>query len=140
MKALIILLMLCGLCFGQYIEEISSYNVYWNKLDAGQSPVLTDTFHSDTVITMLWERGGVGPGYVSPYAGSIVNAMVIVNSPTIWTDNTAGISRDIILENGIYEVTLTESDMYNNESGHSDPLFIQVAKSVARLQINLRLR
>ncbi len=141
MKLLIILLTLCGLCFGQYTEEVSSYTIYWNKLDAGQSPIITDTFHSDTVITMLWERGDeVGPGYISPYTGEIALATVVVNTETIWTDNTAGVSRDIILDNGTYEVTIQENDMYNNSSGHSDPLFIQVAKSVARIQINLRLR
>ena len=141
MKSLIILLMLCSLCFGQYNAEISSYTIYWNKLDAGHEPIVTDTFHSDTVVTILWERGPVtGTPYVSPYTGEIVNAMVVVNSPTIWTDNTGGVARDVILENGLYEVTMEEHDIYSNSSGLSEPLFIQVAKSVARLQINLRLR
>ena len=140
MKALLILLALVSFSFAQYDAEISSYNIYWNKLSEGE-PILTDTFYSDTVVTMLWERGvGTESPYISPYIGTIVNAMVIVNSPTLWTDNTAAVARDIILENGIYEVTVTESDIYNNESGHSQPMFIQVAKSVAHIQINVRLR
>ena len=128
-------------CEAQYSPEISSYNIYWNKLDAGQSPTVTDIFKSDTVITMLWERGnGTELPYISPYTGTIANAMVIVNSPTRWTDNIAAVARDIILENGTYEVTVTESDIYNNESGPSNPMFIAVAKRVARVQINLRIR
>jgi len=142
---IIIVLMILSLgfmneCEAQYLPEVSSYNIYWNKLSEGE-PIFTDTFYSDTVITMLWERGvGTESPYISPYIGTIVNAMVIVNSPTLWTDNTAAVARDIILENGIYEVTVTESDIYNNESGHSQPMFIQVAKSVAHIQINVRLR
>ena len=116
MKVFILTLLLIGCAYGQYDAEISSYNIYWNKLDAGQSPTVTDIFHSDTVITMLWERGdATTPPYISPYTGTVVNAMVIVNSPTIWTDNIAAVARDIILENGTYEVTVTESDIYNNE-------------------------
>jgi hypothetical protein len=96
---------------------------------------------SDTVITFLWERGdGTDFPYVSPFTGETVNIMVIVNSPTLWTDDIAAISRDVILENGEYEITITEADVYNNESGHSQPLFIDVVKAVARVQINLRLR
>ena len=139
-KAIILTLVLTCFTFAQYDAEVSSYNIYWNKLSSGE-PIVTDTFHSDTVITMLWERGdGTEVPYVSPYTGTIVIAMVVVNSPTIWTDNTAAVARDIVLDNGIYEVTVTESDIYNNESGPSNPMFIQVAKSVARIQINVRLR
>ena len=139
MKAIILTFLLIVCLFGQYDAEISSYTIYWNKLSEGE-PIITDTFYSDTTVTFLWERGGTGSGYVSPYTGTIVNAMVIVNTPTIWTDSTAAVARDIILDNGIYEVTVTESDIYNNSSGHSEPLFIQVAKSVARIQVRLRLR
>ena len=128
-------------CEAQYLPEVSSYNIYWNKLDAGQTPTVTDVFKTDTVITMLWERGNAAtPPYVSSYTGTLANAMVIVNSPTIWTGNIAAVGRDVILENGIYEVTVTESDIYNNESGPSNPMFIAVAKKIARIQINLRLR
>ena len=96
MKALLILLALVSFSFAQYDAEISSYNIYWNKLSEGE-PILTDTFYSDTVVTMLWERGvGTESPYISPYIGTIVNAMVIVNSPTLWTDNTAAVARDKI--------------------------------------------
>ena len=141
MKVFIFTLLLTCCVYGQYLPEVSSYNIYWNKLDAGQTPTVTDVFKTDTVITMLWERGDAAtPPYISPYTGTLANAMVIVNSPTIWTDNIAAVARDIILDNGIYEVTVTESDIYNNESGPSNPMFIAVAKKIARIQINLRLR
>ena len=139
---LTLLLIVCAYspAIGQYDAEVSSYTIFWNKLDAGQSPVITDTFKSDTSVTMLWERGdGTEAPYVSPYTGTIAIATVIVNTPVLWTDDTAAIVRDIILDNGIYEVTVTEDDVYNNQSGHSQPIFIQVAKSVAKVQINLRL-
>ena len=142
MKTIILTLLLISCTFGQYIPEVSSYNIYWNKLDAGQEPpVITATFKSDTVITMLWERGdGTELPYETPYTGEIVNSMVVVNTPTIWTDVTAAVARDIILDNGLYEVTITESDLYENESGHSEPMFIQVTKKIARIQVKLRLR
>ena len=140
MKSIILTFLLICFAYAQYIPEISSYNLYWNKLSEGE-PIITDTFHSDTVITILWERGdGTETPYISPYIGTVVSAMVIVNSPTLWTDNTAAVVRDIILENGIYEVTITESDIYNKESAHSQPMFIQVAKQVARIQVRLRIR
>ena len=143
MKALLILLVLFSFSYAQYDAEVSSYNIYWNKLDAGQTPPPASTIiHSDTVITFLWERGGVGiPAYVSPYTSTVETAMVIVNSPTLWTDATAAISRDVILPNGEYEVIVTESDIYGNEGEYGgDPMFMDVVKSVAQVQINLRVR
>ena len=140
MKAIILTFLLIVCLFGQYDAEISSYTIYWNKLSEGE-PIITDTFHSDTVITILWEDGNdTGPGYISPYTGEIETAMVIVNIPALWTDSTAAVSRDVILPNGLYEMTIVTHDIYNNSSGHSEPLFIQVAKSVARIQVRLRLR
>ena len=129
-------------CEAQYIPEISSYNIYWNKLDAGQTtPTPNEVVHSDTTMVFLWERGDAADiPYITTYIGDIINAMVIVNSPTLWTDLTAGVSRDIILDNGTYEVTVTESDIYNYESAHSQPIYIEVAKQVARIQINVRTR
>ena len=127
-------------CEAQYLPEVSSYNIYWNKLSEGE-PILTDTFYSDTSIVILWEDSGeTGIGYLSPYPSTVIIAMVVVNTPAIWTDNIAATSRDIILENGIYEVTCMAHDIYNNSSGHSEPMFVQVAKNVARIQVNLRIR
>lgn len=146
MKLLVILLIVCGfflcVCNAQYLPEVSSYTIYWNKLDAGQSPIITNTFVSDTSVNILWERGdGTQSPYISPYTGTIVNAMVIVNDLTLWSGgDIASISRDIILNNGIYEVTVTESDIYENECGHSEPLFILVSKVVAKIQINIRIQ
>jgi hypothetical protein len=142
MKILLILFVLFGLSFAQYVPEVSSYNIYWYKLDPGQSPPAADDIvRDDTTMVFMWERGsGLEPPYVTPYTGTIVNAMVVVNSPTLWTDLTAAVSRDIILDNGEYEVTVTESDNTNYESGHSEPIYIDVVKSVARIQINVRTR
>jgi len=142
-KLLILFLLLWGCSKAQYDPNISGYNLYWYELSPGQQPQGNDKYHvfkGDTTITLAWERGdGSQPAYETPYWGSYAQISGIVNSPSLWNGNTAMVVKDVILSDGIYELTVTESDTNENESGHSQPIFIQVKTVYARVQINVRI-
>jgi hypothetical protein len=141
MKILLILLF-CVSVYGQYSDKISVYNIYWNKLDSEAKPTIDYTFKSDTTITLSWEVSHkYAPAYISPYTAVTTIAMVVVNAPFLWEDSIATVRREIKLNNGLYQVIVTESDQYKNEGYYSGkPLFISIEKSDIRIQINLRTR
>ena len=116
---LTLLLIVCAYspAIGQYDAEVSSYTIFWNKLDAGQSPVITDTFKSDTSVTMLWERGdGTNPPYVSPYAVTTHAVIWIPNTPELWNGTLETTSpHDVAFTEGMYEITLNEVDINENQ-------------------------
>jgi len=139
---LIVLLFACA--HSQYDPNIASYNIYWYKLDTEQQPPINEhyyKFQGDTVKTFSWQRGtDQGPGYQTPYTGSSVAVWSIVNTVQLWdVNNNANVQREITLGDGIYEITVCEQDINVNESGDSDPIYIEIAGVYARIQINLKI-
>jgi len=139
-NSFILFLFLFGCASAQYDPNISGYHLYWYHLDIGQTPAIDHTFKSDTTINISWERGeGSEPGYSTPYNGVYGPINAIVNSPSLWNADTAVVQKTITLSDGIYELTVTEADINENESSHSQPLFIEIKAKYARVQINVRI-
>jgi hypothetical protein len=142
-KLLILFLILFGCSKAQYDPNISGYHIYWYDLDAGQQPPIAGNYHifkGDTTITLSWERGTEATGaYHTPYSGVYAQINAIVNSLELWSADTANVSRDVVLSDGIYELTVTEADINENESGHSQPIYIEIKTVYARVQINVRI-
>jgi hypothetical protein len=127
----------------QYIPEISGYHLYWYELNEGQQPPITDkyyVFNKDTSLVLSWERGDETiPEYNTPYTGNYIEVNAIVNSPELWTDSVANVQKDVTLSDGIYELTVTEADTNEYESGHSQPIYVEIKTKYARVQINLNI-
>ena len=142
MKYILLTFMLIMCAYGQYNADITGYNLYWYKLDAGQQPPMVN-YHivkSDTTLKFAWERGDENTQpYVTPYTGTVVSAIAIVNTPGLWDADTAKVSRTISLNDGIYEITATELDVSENESEPGQPLYIEVQTVHARILINLKV-
>ena len=143
MKKLILFLLIAVSCFSQgYDETIDSYTFYFLQTE---DPVIqcpgsvTTSVEGDAVLTFAWENGTPEtPPYITPNTGTYT-AMVVLNDPSLWTSGSAVVARDVVLESGLYEVTLICADVEGNQSGHSEPLYLDITHKTARVIINLRV-
>ena len=124
-----------------YDETIDSYQMYFLKIETG-TPIAgaqTTSVVGDTSLVFAWENGTeTTPPYVTQIAGSYT-AMVMVNDPSIWTSGSAVVTRDIILPSGTFEITITAMDEAGYESGHSQPIYLDVKHKTAKVQVNFRI-
>jgi hypothetical protein len=125
----------------QYSEYIAGYNLYFNKLNEGQTmPELDQIIKQDTTLTFAWERGdSTTGGYVSPYASTLYTLVWVENTLELWNGDTTSSLQSISFINGMYELTVTEVDTLQNQSPYSDPLFIEFRGVFARIPINLQI-
>jgi hypothetical protein len=122
-------------CSGQYSSQIAGYNMYVYDVNA---PVATTSYVDiDSVgLNVSWERGGTG-AYIIDSTWTEYYLGWIPNTEDLWDGNTANGSQTISFVEGYYAVTLTEVDIYNNESPKANPFFIQCRQVYARVPINL---
>ena len=125
----------------QYLEEIAGYNLYFNKLNEGQTmPEVDQVIKQDTTITLAWERGtSTTDSYISPYTSMLYILIWVENTSGLWDGDTVSSSQQVSFVNGIYELTVTEVDASQNQSGYSDPLFIEFKRVFAKMPLNLKI-
>ena len=140
MKVIAILLLLVSLGFAQYSNAISGYYLYFDKLDAGQTMPAADFVITENVTyTAQWTRGTNNVGYQSPYAVTNFHVSYIQNTPSLWVNDTTATPLVVTFVAGIYEVTCVEEDIYGNQSGRSQPFFLEFADNYARVPLNFIL-
>ncbi len=132
--------MLIVCAYGQYSTDVESYVLYWNKINKNTDVSYFEVVR-DTTLSFGWERGDVGDttAYVPLYGLNIQYTMVFPNDSSMWNVDTAVVSRDLQISNGLYELIVTEKDIWEYESGYSNPLYIYIRKKFVRVQINLRV-
>ena len=125
----------------QYLPEVAGYNLWVEKITEGQTmPTPDNIIKQDTTITLAWERGdGTNPPYVSPYAVTTHAVIWIPNTPELWNGTLETTSpHDVAFTEGMYEITLNEVDINENQSGRSNPLYLQFTGVYAKIPILLR--
>ena len=142
-KILFFLFIFIGISLSQgYDETIDSYTMTFVKMDPGYilyEGSEIDTLIGDKALTFAWVNGEPStPSYSTPNSGTMT-AMVIVNDPSIWSSGTAMVTRDIILETGMYEVSMFCEDVEGNKSRNSLPLYLDIRHPTARVIINFRV-
>ena len=143
MKTLSILFLLVSLCFSQgYDETISWYDINFYKVTSG-TPLPGAQFitiKGDTSLTFSWENGTKDtPGYVTQLIGSIEHIIKITNNSSLWVSGSLVVTRDVILDGGLYEITVDCEDDELNRSDHSQPIYIDIGRQTARVTINFRV-
>jgi hypothetical protein len=120
----------------QYDSSILGYNLYFDKLDTGQTfPTADKTITEDTTLIVLrWERGdSTTTPYVSPYNTTFYYLEWVLNTPGLWDVDTTSSAQSISFTQGMYEITCTEVDINNIESERSNPVFLWVEQIYARI-------
>ena len=142
MKTILFVVLLVSLTFAQgYDAEIAWYDMNFYKVISG-TPVVgaqMTEIDKDTSLTFMWENGTENtPGYISQLVREEPIIIKVNNDPSIWVSGSAVVTRDIILSDGLYEVTVDCSDLAGNMSGHSEPIYLNVNKPKAKVVINFR--
>ena len=150
MKTLSLFFLLVGLCLSLwpgealsqgYDETISWYDINFYKVTSGEPLPGSQfiTIKSDTSLTFSWENGtDATPGYITQLIGSIAHIIKITNDPSLWVSGSLVVTRDVILDNGLYELTVDCEDDEFNRSGHSQPIYIDIKRQTARVIINFK--
>ncbi len=153
MKVFYIIFLLVGLCFSQgYDETINWFDLNFFLVEGGTivETAQNITVTKDTSLSFSWEtkEANLVTPFITNAIGSIKRIIKIINTESLWTAGTANVSRDIVLENGLYEITMDLEEMMPNPvtgvlepkmSGLSWPLYINVIKKKAKLVINLSI-
>ncbi len=140
MKYLFLLLFAFGV-HAQYLEDVSEYILHFNQVE--DVNVIPDTLINvnEIALTFSWERGpeGVTP-YISPYTPLSIDSAVVINTQEMWGGGfTATYANEIILNNGLYEVTVSEKTIEDELGSPSEPLFIGVTCIRARIMIRFEV-
>jgi len=137
----VILAMGVNTCNAQYSTNVSGYYLYFDKLDAGQTmPTADFVITENATYTAQWTRGTGNVGYQSPYAATNFHVSYIPNTSSLWTNDTTATPLVITFVAGIYEVTCVEEDVNGNQSGRSQPFFLQFAENYAKVPFNFILK
>ena len=106
----------------QYSEDVAGYNLYFNKLNEGQTmPTPDEVIKQDTTLTLAWGRGdSTTGGYISPYTSILDTVMWVENMSGLWDGDTTSSSQSISFVNGMYELVVTEVDTFQNQSPYSN--------------------
>ena len=144
MKYIILtLLLISSLCYAQYDPSIEWYDINFFKVTSGTpvSGAYHYTITSDTSLTFAWESGDEStPAYITQLVGEMVITLAVSNSPTLWVDGSASVTRDIVMDSGLYEITVDCGDINGNTSGYSQPIYLEIMKPSAKVVINLRIQ
>ena len=126
-------------CNGQYSSQIAEYRCYIFNTH-GEVPH-DYSMGIDTVkFDISWQRGNNLQGFIIPSAWEQIYLHSIENTQGLWDGDTAKTVNDEIvvsLNEGYYAVLLTEVDIYNEESGFSEPFYIFSREIYARVPIYL---
>lgn len=125
----------------QYSEDVAGYNLYFNKLNEGQTmPTPDEIIKQDTTLTIRWERSdSTSGGYISPYTSTLYILKWVENTLGLWDGDTTSSQQSISFVNGMYELVVTEVDTFQNQSLYSDPVFIEFRGVFARIPLNLKI-
>jgi len=126
----------------QFDPEIAGYNIWIEKVNDGQTmPIPKMLIEEDITLTFSWEQGNeIGGGYITPYQVTHDTIIWVPNTSELWsgTDSTS-LSQNLSFSNGMYEFTVTAVDLADNESGRSNPLFLEFLRNFARIPINFKI-
>ena len=137
------LLLISSLCYAQgYDETIDFYTMHFLKVESGTmvSGSQMTSVVGDTALIFSWENGTeLTPGYVTQLTGTYTILPPIDNIPSMWTAGSALLTRNIVLPSGLYEITLTCTDVAKFTSDHSQPIYLNVSHKTAKVQINFKV-
>ena len=141
MKKVLFFILVLTLCLSaQYDPNIDSYYIKVYKLGTGQGNPQGLMVTQDTSITLGWDRGdGSTSPYISPYVRQIDTINVVINTTSLWQSGSAQVARTLILEDGGYEIVVTEANGAL-ESGESQPVFITCLAPRAYVPFNVTIR
>jgi len=135
---ILFILILAVMGCAQYSANISGYHLYVYDI---QDPVATENnVDIDSVVLGLtWERGALDP-FIVPGTWTEYYKGWISNTPEMWDGGSASGSQTISFVEGYYAVTMTEVDIYQNESPKAIPFYLHCRQIYAKIPINLFYR
>lgn len=142
MKKVLFFILVFAVCLSaQYDPNVDSYYIKVYKLGTGQGNPQGLVIAQDTSIVLSWERGdGSTAAYNSPYVRQIDTINVVVNTSYLWQSGSAQTSRTLVLEDGGYELVVTEV-IGNLESSESYPIFFTcISPKKAYVPFNVVIR
>ena len=144
MRKLLFLLVIFSFVYmanAQYSSNVSGYYIHFDKLDAGQTMPTPDVVITEnTTMTAEWQRGTSNVGYETPYLTTSFHVAYIANTTNLWDNGTAATPITVSFSDGIYEITVVEEDENGNQSGRSQPFFIEFKSNYARVPFNFQFR
>jgi len=124
----------------QYNPNISGYNIWVERINDGQTmPTPEMIINENITLNVSWGQGDQQGGYNTPYQVTNHAVIWVENTLALWSGDSTVSSQDISFTDGTYEFTVSCVDINNNESGRSDPVFLQFLGHFARVPINLRI-